>query len=128
MTTKLHIISSLQDAMDKHKNAQKQRGAQNSGKAETIQNWIEQELELMGSLVAAKRTLEGLMEDRGILTSDLEEIKKNNPDNSQAITQLQDEIQLRNAQIADMQQKILDSEQGKKNKIKYRNISLLHTF
>lgn len=97
--------------MDRQKNAQKQRLNSNSGKTEAIHQWVEQELELMGSLVAAQHTLEGLMEDRGTLNVQLEALKKENPKDPN-IASIHEDIQLRNAQIADLQQKILAGDQG----------------
>lgn len=76
-----------------------------------MQHWINEELELKGSLALAEHTLKGLMDDRGTLTSQLKNLKAKDP-NDPNIKILQEDIQLRNAQISDLQQKILAGNQG----------------
>lgn len=101
----------MQEALERQKNAQKNRNVHTTGKEDVLQHWINEELELKGSLALAEHTLKGLMDDRGTLTSQLEIIKAEDPKNPN-INILQEDIQLRNAQISDLQQKILVGNQG----------------
>lgn len=89
----------------------------NSGKTERIENWIEQEFEVLISTQEAQRTLEQLIEDRAVLNTQLSEIKSNSeyvdtPEGKLHIQQFTEDIDLRSAQISDLQQKIIDSDQG----------------
>lgn len=96
-----------------------ERRGQNFGKTERIQQWVAQEVEIMVSTIEAERSLEQLMEDRAVLNAALQNYKNNLDTNKEPaeveehIKQLTNEIEIRSAQIADLQQKISDSDQGK---------------
>lgn len=69
------------------------------------------------STIDAERTLEQLLEDRALLNKQLSNLRNNadiadTPEGAENIRQLTDDIELRSAQIADLQQKIIDSDQG----------------
>jgi SMC interacting uncharacterized protein involved in chromosome segregation len=88
----------------------------NSDKVDAVQQWIEEELELKGSIDAAKRSLKELMNDRAVLSNQLKSLKSIRPDDPNIAT-LQEDIELRSAQIEDLQQKIIVNDAGdlKKN-------------
>lgn len=73
---------------------------------------VERELEVIISLIDAERTLEQLMDDRGIISSRLGELQQQHPlpdPQSPAaleIANLEEELEMRNAQISDLQQKV----------------------
>lgn len=72
---------------------------------------------MLTSTIDAERSLERLMQDRALLTTTLTKIKANKDKYNAAtyakqISELTEDLQLRSAQIADLQQKILASDQG----------------
>lgn len=83
-----------------------------SVKIDHVIAFVERELEVIISLIDAERTLEQLMDDRGIISSRLLELQQQQPfpDPQSAvgleIGNLQEEIEMRNAQISDLQQKV----------------------
>lgn len=113
-------MSRLKDALEKQKVAQTQRQRMQSAKVATAASvkidqiiaCVERELEVIISLIDAERTLEQLMDDRGIISSRLGELESQQPypdPQSPAgleIANLQEELEMRNAQISDLQQKV----------------------
>ncbi|RZF45016.1 hypothetical protein LSTR_LSTR001977 [Laodelphax striatellus] len=105
-----------------------------SGKERNVSSWIDQELEVIISTAEAERTLKNLMTDRESLSKTLSELKKNllstdlntteRKDIEKEIENLTNDIDLRSTQIADMQQKIMDSNEENKSK---NNFDQLHT-
>lgn len=89
-----------------------------------MQEFVAHELEVLVSTVDAERTLQQLLEDRATLNSQLNELtniiqdERMNQQYKEAVEresiQVKQELELRNAQIADLQQKILDSDQENK--------------
>ncbi|XP_013109818.2 chromosome-associated kinesin KIF4A isoform X1 [Stomoxys calcitrans] len=114
------INKRLKDALERQKVAQTQRQKLQSAKdanaasmkIDQVIACVEREIEVIISLIDAERTLEQLMDDRGIISSRLGELQKQQPlpePNSQAaleIAVMQEEIDMRNAQISDLQQKV----------------------
>lgn len=110
----------LKDALERQKVAQTQRQKLQSAKdanaasvkIDQVIACVERELEVIISLIDAERTLEQLMDDRGIISSRLGELQKIQPPpepHSQAaleIATMQEELDMRNAQISDLQQKV----------------------
>lgn len=71
---------------------------------------MERELEVIVSFIDAEHTLEQLMEDRGIISARIAELEKQQlaPGSAQAkeVVTLQEDLEMRNAQITDLQQKV----------------------
>jgi len=80
-----------------------------------IKIWMAQELEVLMVTVEANYSLEKLMQDRASLVHQLEQLKKNL--NEKELVTVTEFIELRNIQIADLQQKILELDQGQISKI-----------
>lgn len=76
-----------------------------------------QELEVLMATVEADYSLEKLMQDRGSLIRQLKQFKENSDPDEEELMTITEFIELRNAQIADLQQKILESNQGKISEI-----------
>ena len=99
--------------------AQAQRREKNaSNKDSGITNWVRQEMAVLLSTVDAEASLEKLMQDRADLASSLETLKssgKDSPNSKQQIADLTEYLDLRNAQIADLQKQIMESDQGNVN-------------
>ncbi|GLV42213.1 Kinesin-like protein at 3A [Carabus blaptoides fortunei] len=120
------INKRLKDALALQKQAQDRRG-QHYGKTERIEQWVAQELEVMVSTIDAERTLDQLLEDRALLTKQLSNLRNNadiadTAEGAENIRQLTEDIELRSAQIADLQQKIIDSDQENKVKTRWETV------
>lgn len=104
----------VQGALEMQKKAM-QRQERKANSKDEIKTWMAQELEVLMATVEADYSLEKLMQDRASLAHQLEQLKKSsNPDEKELVT-IVEFIEMRNVQIADLQQKILESDQGKKN-------------
>lgn len=123
------INKRLKDALLLQKQCQEKR-QQTLGKPERVQAWIAQELEVSASTVAAVRVRDKLIEDRAVISQQLENavesLKTASPVEEKRvkheIKQLKEDLQLRSAQIADINQKILDSDQENKAKTRWESI------
>lgn len=96
--------------MDKSKSVLAQRNKTNSNRADVIQTWLDHELELIFSTVDAQISLKGLMADRAMLFERLGNLKatvQKTPKIELDIKALMEDLDIRNAQISDMQQKVL---------------------
>lgn len=111
----------LQESLQKNTIAQAQRSrtsASEGVRSQFIYNWLENEIEVFFSAVKAKHSLELLIDDRGEMNMRLLRMKKNKSRgiDDQEMTNLQEEIEMRTAQIADLQDKIKSSDL--ENKVK----------
>ncbi|XP_053555032.1 chromosome-associated kinesin KIF4A isoform X2 [Bombina bombina] len=122
------------EAMDRRKDSQN-RGME--GSAARVKSWLANEVEVLVSTEEAQRHLNDLLEDRKILAQDIAELKQkkdageripakirrrtytvaeleNLEDTDASVTKqiesLETEMELRSAQIADLQQKLLDAD------------------
>lgn len=89
-----------------------QRQEKKANSKEEIKTWIAQEIEVLMATVEANYSLEKLMQDRASLVHQLEQLKKNNDSDETELATITEFIELRNIQITDLQQKILESDQG----------------
>lgn len=104
--------------LDRQKIAQSQRqkilnlkdGNATASKIDQLVAFLEREYEVMTSLVDAEVSLGQLLEDRGIINVRIEELRRSVKVSSRSVNEelaaLQEELDMRNAQIADMQQKV----------------------
>lgn len=110
----------LKEALERQKNVQAMRAARVVGKpvrGADVSSWVDHELELIRSVTDASITLKLLMDDRALLNTKLMEMKKNMDEHSaEEIKQQEHDLELRNAQIADLQQKILSTDVDSKQK------------
>ncbi|XP_041525951.1 chromosome-associated kinesin KIF4-like [Microtus oregoni] len=138
------------EVADKRKETQS-RGME--GTAAQMKNWLGNEIEVMVSTEEAKRHLNDLLEDRKILAQDVAQLKekKQSEENpppklrrrtfsrdevrrqdsatedciAKKIESQETELELRNAQIADLQQKLLDAESEDRPKKHWENIATI---
>lgn len=106
----LMTIKRLKDTLEKGKN--NKRPNKFNGKVEHIKGWMDQELEVVLSVIDAKQSLDQLIEDRSVMNLQLNQLKKQFEltDNDHAeIATLQEDIEMRNAQISDLRDKIATS-------------------
>ncbi|XP_017471190.1 PREDICTED: chromosome-associated kinesin KIF4A [Rhagoletis zephyria] len=114
----LAINKRLKDAIDRQRAAQTQRqkthsskdGNTASNKIDQVISLVERELEVIVSFIDAEHTLEQLMEDRGIISARIAELQNQQiaPGSvpSQELPTLKEDLEMRNAQITDLQQKV----------------------
>ncbi|XP_054729971.1 chromosome-associated kinesin KIF4A-like [Anastrepha obliqua] len=114
----LAVNKRLKDALDRQRAAQSQRQKTQSAKdvntasnkIDQVVSWVERELEVIVSFIDAEHSLEQLMEDRGIISIRIEELRKQQPEpgsiSAQDLSTLHEELEMRNAQITDLQQKV----------------------
>ncbi|XP_036989003.1 chromosome-associated kinesin KIF4A isoform X1 [Artibeus jamaicensis] len=123
------------------------------GTATRVKSWLGNEIEVMVSTEEAKRHLNDLLEDRKILAQDLAELKEKQESGenlppklrrrtfslaqlpgqvsdledsiTKQIESLETEMELRSAQIADLQQKLLDAESEDRPKHRWESIATI---
>ncbi|NXA05245.1 KIF4 protein, partial [Sapayoa aenigma] len=136
------------EAADKRKESQS-RGLE--GIAARVKSWLANEVEVLVSTEEARRHLADLLEDRKILAQELQQLKEkkdageNPPPKlrrrtyclaeikapeedlciSKQIESLETEMELRSAQIADLQQKLLDADNGDRAKQRWDSIATI---
>ncbi|XP_021262215.1 chromosome-associated kinesin KIF4A isoform X2 [Numida meleagris] len=145
----------LKDALQKQREAaDKRKESQNRGMegvAARVKSWLANEVEVLVSTEEARRHLADLLEDRKILAQELLQLKEKkdsgeNPPSklrrrtysitdlqasemdlslSKQIESLETEMELRSAQIADLQQKLLDADNGDRAKQRWDNIATI---
>ncbi|NWX97330.1 KIF4 protein, partial [Nothoprocta ornata] len=145
----------LKDALQKQREAaDKRKESQNRGMegvAARVKNWLANEVEVLVSTEEARRHLNDLLEDRKILAQELLQLKEkkeageNPPPKlrrrtysitdlqaseidislSKEIESLETEMELRSAQIADLQQKLLDADNSDRAKQRWDNIATI---
>uniref|UniRef100_A0A8I6GLI2 Kinesin family member 4B n=1 Tax=Rattus norvegicus TaxID=10116 RepID=A0A8I6GLI2_RAT len=141
-------LQKQRDAADKRKETQN-RGLE--GTEARVKNWLSNEIEVMVSTEDVKHHLNDLLEERKILALDMAQLKENKepgenpplklqkwtfasdevcghssePEDSitKQIRSLEAEMELRNAQIADLQQKLLDAESEDRPKRHWESIA-----
>lgn len=72
--------------------------------------WLIEELEIVSSVVDIKQSFEQLHDARADLTSKLKEIKRRRPVNADEVKQIEEEIEMHNAQINDLSGKISEND------------------
>ncbi|KAM6300151.1 chromosome-associated kinesin KIF4A isoform 1-T1 [Aegotheles albertisi] len=145
----------LKDALQKQREAaEKRKETQNRGMegvAARVKSWLANEVEVLVSTEEAQRHLADLLEDRKILAQELLQLKEKkeageNPplklrrrtysiadlqasevdlSISKQIESLETEMELRSAQIADLQQKLLDADNGDRAKQRWDSIATI---
>ncbi|XP_007955975.1 chromosome-associated kinesin KIF4A [Orycteropus afer afer] len=145
-----NALQKQQEVTDKRKEYQS-RGMEST--ATRVKNWLGNEIEVMVSTEEAKRHLNDLLEDRKILAQDVAQLKEkretgenslpklrrrtfslaelrsqvSESDDSltKQIESLETEMELRSAQIADLQQKLLDAESEDRSKHRWESITTI---
>ncbi|XP_049683234.1 chromosome-associated kinesin KIF4A isoform X2 [Accipiter gentilis] len=145
----------LKDALQKQREAaDKRKESQNRGMegvAARVKSWLANEVEVLVSTEEARRHLADLLQDRKILAQELFQLKESKEAGeklpsklrrrtytttdfqeaemdlsmSKQIESLETEMGLRSAQIADLQQKLLDADNGDRAKQRWDNIATI---
>lgn len=104
----------LKDVLDKQKTVQNHK--KSSANVDQIATFVDQELDVILSVVDAQVSLNTIMDDRSILYQRLDHLKNEPSSNPKQILLLEEDLALRNAQITDLQQKIVSSKLDSKIK------------
>lgn len=105
----------LQDAMDRNKKVQAMRQSTKTTaeKTDVIQTYIDHELMVLMSTIDAKIAMQSLMNDRGLLTERLMNLKST-VNKTEAledeIKQLEEDLEMRNTQITEIRQKVMQTD------------------
>lgn len=113
------INKRLQDAVDTSRKNQKTRMEKAIEKTDVVQNYIDHELVVLISTVDAKNAMQSLMNDRGMLLERLQNLKSTVNKNDaleKEIVQLEEDLEMRNAQITDMRAKLMETDMDAKIK------------
>ncbi|XP_050460223.1 chromosome-associated kinesin KIF4 [Cataglyphis hispanica] len=113
----------LKGALEMHKKAM-QRQEKKANSKDEIKTLMAQEFEVLMATIEADCSLKRLMQDRASLVHQLEQLKKNGDANEEELATVAEFIELRNAQIADLQQKILESDQETRENTRW---NMIHT-
>ncbi|XP_071848027.1 chromosome-associated kinesin KIF4-like [Apostichopus japonicus] len=137
----------LRDAMERHKahtsKKPQHQGHHLEGMGKRVKTLLERELDVLVSVNEAKRHLASLLEDRKTITGELNELKEKkhveppnkrratpekvitsiDPSIQQRMDALEQELDMRNLQIKDLQQKIMDANQDGDSRKIWKNIS-----
>ncbi|XP_030836466.1 chromosome-associated kinesin KIF4 [Strongylocentrotus purpuratus] len=129
----------LKDALEKKSNARNGKTNDTNrleGMGKRIKSWIDHELEVRVSVNEAKRHLASLLNDRKTLSKEIGRLERSQStpqgDSQEPsgkpllsrLNELRSEIELRNAQISDLQQKIMDADNDEKSQTnRWHNIT-----
>lgn len=97
----------LKDVLDKQKTVQNHKKL--AANVDQIASFVDQELDVILSVVDAQVSLKTIMDDRSILYQRLDHLKQEPTTDPVQISLLEEDLALRNAQITDLQQKIVSS-------------------
>ncbi|XP_076163701.1 kinesin-like protein 3A isoform X2 [Ptiloglossa arizonensis] len=116
------INKRLKEALDLQKKAAAMKKEKMNNKPDKIQNWLTQELHVLVSTVDAEYSLENLMQDRASLAQMLDKFRNSSDINEEKISELTEFLDLRNNQITDLQQKIIESDQENRKHSRWQKI------
>lgn len=88
-------------------------------------SWINDDIEVITSIVDMKQSFDQLVEVRTELNARLRALKRQKPHNQEQIESVQEEIEMRNAQIKDLASKINENDLEVKSKLVYEGIQSL---
>ncbi|KAG7209375.1 hypothetical protein KM043_015475 [Ampulex compressa] len=114
------INKRLKEALDVQKKAMQRR--EKLTNKDGIQTWVTQELQVLLSTVDAECSLHKLMQDRASVVCQLDWLRNSNNPDKEEIAELTEYLDLRNAQIADLQQRILESDQENRANTRFHMI------
>ncbi|XP_042881308.1 chromosome-associated kinesin KIF4-like isoform X2 [Penaeus japonicus] len=123
MEEAIAINKRLKDAMALQKAGAEKRAAsrETAGIGNRVKNWLEGELEVVTVKKQAKQSLENLMDDRKTISDQINKAKRQlrngqltkdlTADLETKVKSLENDLQLRTAQINDLQSKIMDGDE-----------------
>ncbi|XP_072039625.1 chromosome-associated kinesin KIF4-like [Amphiura filiformis] len=137
----------LKEALLKQKSVsgKKEEQSQTNGIGKRIRSWLDHEIEIVFSIREAKHHLASLLTDRKVISQELvnlEQKQKEEPPSKKMATpersihigdhkmnkriyELKQELELRNVQIADLQQEIVDADQEDKHKSRWSKLTTM---
>ncbi|KAK0179912.1 hypothetical protein PV327_005615 [Microctonus hyperodae] len=123
------VIKRLKETMEKQRQAQMRRNKSKTS-TEEIKTSVSQGMAMILNTTDAKYSLEKLMKDRTVLTQNLCALKQlysNNPSEQikDQIKDSEDYIELRNVQISELQQKIIEADEENRKNAPWKNVQTL---
>jgi len=115
----------LKDSLEKKKNVRAMRGENDKtliGSGDRVRGWVSSELDVVVSVKEALKSKEQLIKDRKEMNLELQKMKQatrrtmtqeERKESGEKITELQSSLDLRNAQISELQQQILSFNEDK---------------
>nr|XP_045595024.1 chromosome-associated kinesin KIF4A-like [Procambarus clarkii] len=134
MEEAIAINKRLKDAVALQKAGAEKRAASRdiAGTGNRVRSWLEGELEVVAAKKQAKLSLESLVEDRKTISDQISshkrQLKRGNlcpevaTDVQKKITELENDLQLRTAQINDLQTKIVDDDEDFTSKKRFESM------
>lgn len=110
----------LKEALLRCKKAKEDKQATKGISSRSI-NWLNDELEVITSIVDVKQSFEQLNETRADLTTKLNRLKRQRPIDEEAVKALTEDIEMHNAQITDLRGKINTNDLDTKVKLIYEH-------
>uniref|UniRef100_A0A336K1S3 CSON003310 protein n=1 Tax=Culicoides sonorensis TaxID=179676 RepID=A0A336K1S3_CULSO len=96
----------LKEALDKQSAARAQKNSKNSNVGQMLLN----EIHVIHSIIDAKLTVKSLMDDRATLNGRLIQLKKYPEVNATEIKNIQQQLELRSAQVSDLQSQVISTD------------------
>ena len=142
-------LSKQKEALEKRTQSLSHQNKQSDNVLERMKSWLSHEVELMVSANEARRALKEIIEDRKTLSQEISALKSrlqekmdepsckrvslgggehSSSENDEIpkirkqIQTLEIDLEVRSSQITDLQQKIIDAEQGDRTKYRWNNI------
>lgn len=109
----------LKEALDKQSSARTQKNAKHANFQQTLLH----ELNVIHSIVDAKMSVKSLMEDRATLNARLLQLKKHPKENEVEIQNIKQQLELRSAQISELQTQVISMNVETKIKVIGEQIS-----
>ncbi|XP_034936839.1 chromosome-associated kinesin KIF4A [Chelonus insularis] len=122
-----HVVNKrLKEALEMQKKSRQRREKATNSKEE-IRNWLQHELNVLHSIADAECSVDKLIKDREVIVSQLKKLEteysqNSTPEIEKQMTAWKEHLDLRNAQISDFQQKLLESEQDTKPNSRWQMI------
>lgn len=113
------------EALQKQKNSRAAKPPGGAANLNKSASWINEEIEIITSIVDMKQSFEQLVEVRTELNGRLLALKKEKLPNKEQIKTVKEEIEMRNAQISDLASKINENDLDAKSKQVYDGIHSL---
>lgn len=111
----------LKEALLKQKNSKSSKVNMGGN----VSTWLNEEMEVISSLVDLKQSFEQLVEVRATLNERLRKMKREHSKDSEQMKSLKEEIEMRSAQIADINSKISENNLEAKTKSIYENLQTM---
>ncbi|XP_065167404.1 chromosome-associated kinesin KIF4-like [Atheta coriaria] len=112
----------LKDALALRRNVQ---DSKLKGKEERLKPWVQQELTIHANTVVVQNTINTLVDDRSALQEQLDKLKENETENESEIQRLEEQVDMRSAQLQDLNQKLIESKDFERTRTGFDNVQTM---